>query len=44
VLIQNERDENLGLGKVMHDLSDDSLKKDRIVIRNLKNRGEFLGK
>jgi len=38
VLVQNERDENLGYGKITGDLS----KKDKVVIKNLFDRGSFL--
>jgi len=38
VLVQNERDENLGYGEIVDDLS----KKDKVVIKNLFDRGDFL--
>jgi len=44
VLVQNQNDENIGLGRVLVVLSDRSQRKDKIVIKNVKNRGEFLGK
>jgi len=38
VLVQNEKDENLGYGKIIGDLKD----KDRIVIENLLDKGNYL--
>jgi len=38
VLVQNERDENLGYGEIVDDFS----KKDRVVVKNLLDRGNFL--
>ncbi len=38
VLVQNERDENLGYGEVIEDISE----KDKIVVKNLFDKGAFL--
>ena len=38
VLVQNEKDENLGYGKIVENLD----KKNKVVIKNLLDRGNFL--
>jgi len=38
VLVQNERDENLGYGEITGDLS----QQDKVVVRNLFDKGNFL--
>ena len=40
VLVQNEKDENLGYGKITLPLSN----KDRIVVKNILDRGYYLRK
>ena len=42
VLIQNQWDENLGLGRVVGNILDSSPNK--VVIKNVMNTGEYLGK
>lgn len=40
VLVQNEKDENLGYGSIVGDLSN----KESIVVKNIYDKGEFLRK
>ena len=44
VLVQNMRDENLGLGKILLDPTDQDIPKDKIVVKNIMNRGQYLGR
>ena len=39
VLVQNERDENLGYGKIIDDINNSPM---RIVVKNFLDKGDFL--